>query len=742
MLDNELVDMVKQIQLVRSESNKIEIKAANKGCPKVRDSLSSFSNQSGGGVIIFGVDENDGYNVCGVYDAADLMKKVEVQCQEMTPVIRPLFSVASIDGKTVVSAEIQEIDNADKPCFYSGVGRLKGSYVRSGDADRLMTEYEVYSYEAFKKSIHDELRTCERAFEKDIQTNAFKLYFDLLKSKKPNLAELSNEEICRLQGFTNEGKPTLAGIMLFSNYPQAFFPQLCITAVSVPGTEISSTASVGERFIDNQRIDGTLVQMLNDALVFVRKNMKTATIIDPNTGKRTDKTEYPVIAIRELILNALIHRDYSIHTDTTPITIKMFSDRFEIENPGGLYGRMTLDRLGKVSADTRNPKIAGAMEILGETENRYSGIPTIINAMEESGLPAPKFESDRSGDADRLMTEYEVYSYEAFKKSIHDELRTCERAFEKDIQTNAFKLYFDLLKSKKPNLAELSNEEICRLQGFTNEGKPTLAGIMLFSNYPQAFFPQLCITAVSVPGTEISSTASVGERFIDNQRIDGTLVQMLNDALVFVRKNMKTATIIDPNTGKRTDKTEYPVIAIRELILNALIHRDYSIHTDTTPITIKMFSDRFEIENPGGLYGRMTLDRLGKVSADTRNPKIAGAMEILGETENRYSGIPTIINAMEESGLPAPKFESDRGVFKVTLYNSAAESVPIDDIETEILEFCKTPRSRNEIAEFFNGRMTIAYVMERYVKPMIASSRLIMTIPEKPKSKYQKFLAR
>lgn len=76
MLDNELIDMVKQIQLVRSESNKIEIKAANKGCPKVRDSLSSFSNQSGGGVIIFGVDENDEYEVCGVYDAADLMKRL------------------------------------------------------------------------------------------------------------------------------------------------------------------------------------------------------------------------------------------------------------------------------------------------------------------------------------------------------------------------------------------------------------------------------------------------------------------------------------------------------------------------------------------------------------------------------------------------------------------------------------------------------------------------------------------
>lgn len=395
MLENELIALIQKIQTIRSETNCIEIKAANKGCPKVRETLSSFSNQSGGGVIVFGVDENDDFNICGVYDAADLMKKVEAQCMEMTPVIRPLFTVASIDAKTVMSAEIQETDNADKPCFYSGVGRLKGSYIRSGDADRLMTEYEVYSFEAFRKKIQDELRISERAVLKDMHTKAFDLYLDLLKSKKPNLAELPDEDLCRLQGFTDEGKPTLAGLMLFSSYPQAFFPQLSITAVSVPGTEISSTGNVGERFIDNKRLDGTLVQMLNDSLNFVRKNMKTATIIDPNTGKRTDKTEYPVIAIRELILNALIHRDYSIHTDSAPITIRMYSDRFEIENPGGLYGRMTIDRLGKVSADTRNPAIANAMEILGETENRYSGIPTIINAMEEHGLPAPKFESDR-----------------------------------------------------------------------------------------------------------------------------------------------------------------------------------------------------------------------------------------------------------------------------------------------------------------------------------------------------------
>lgn len=64
---------------------------------------------------------------------------------------------------------------------------------------------------------------------------------------------------------------------------------------------------------------------------------------------------YPPVAIRELVLNALIHRDYSFHTETSPILLRLFSDRLEIENPGGLYGRMTLDLLGRMSADTRNP---------------------------------------------------------------------------------------------------------------------------------------------------------------------------------------------------------------------------------------------------------------------------------------------------------------------------------------------------------------------------------------------------
>lgn len=395
MLEIELIEIIRSLRVQKCESNYIELKAAKAGCPKLFATFSSFSNQQGGGKIIFGIDETDGYTVCGVYNAADLQKKIMEQSLQMEPPVRPLCTTVEIEGKSVVCAEIQEIDNFSKPCFYKGSGRLKGSYIRVADGDRLMTEYEVYSFEAFKKKIQDELRIAERAEADDLSTQYFQKYLFEVREKKPNLSGLSDEKICRLQGFTVDSKPTLAGVMLFSDYPQAFYPQLCITAVSVPGTQLSATGSVGERFIDNKRIDGTIEQMLEAALLFVRKNMKEKTIIDKLSGKRTDKTEYPVIAVRELIVNALVHRDYSIHTDSTPVTIRMFTDRLEIENPGGLYGRMTLDQLGKISADTRNPFIAGALEVMEVTENRYSGIPTVLSALREHGLPAPKFENER-----------------------------------------------------------------------------------------------------------------------------------------------------------------------------------------------------------------------------------------------------------------------------------------------------------------------------------------------------------
>lgn len=378
------------------ESQFLELKSAGKGCPKrLYDTLSSFSNQDDGGIIIFGVDEEHGYQESGVYDAQDLQKKINEQCLQMEPVVRPLLTVLEKDGKCFVAAEIPGMDLADRPCYYRGQGRIKGAFVRVGDSDEPMTAYEIYSYEAFRKKYQDDLREIPRASFASLNQETLKTYLEKIREGKPKLSRLPDEEICELMSITRNGEVTLSAVLLFSPYPQAYFPQLCITAVVVPGKELGETGILGERFLDNRRIEGTLPEMLDGAIQFVRKNMKIKTIIDPDTGKRTDHTDYPVEAVREAVLNALVHRDYSIHTEGMPIQVVMYEDRLEIRNPGGIYGRLRVDQLGKVQPDTRNPVLASALEILGVTENRYSGIPTMRRALAGAGLPEPVFQDTR-----------------------------------------------------------------------------------------------------------------------------------------------------------------------------------------------------------------------------------------------------------------------------------------------------------------------------------------------------------
>ncbi len=392
MQTEELKKLINDIITIKSESQTLEIKSAEHGCPtKLFDTLSAFSNQDSGGIIVFGINENDNYALSGVYDAQDLQKKVTEQCKQMEPAIRALFTVCDIEGKTIVSAEIPGVDISERPVFYRGVGRIKGSYVRVGESDEPMSEYEVYSYDAFRKRTRDDLRTIDNIKFNVIDEDRLLDYLEAVKRERINFSDnVTSEDIMELMGIIQDGKPTIAGLMSFSKYPQAYFPQLCITAVSIPGTEKGMEDDEGRRFLDNKRITGSIPEMLDQAVDFVIKNGRVATVIN-ESGHRADRYEYPVKAVREAILNALVHRDYSIHTESVPIRIEMYRDRMEITNSGGLYGKITIDALGKVRPDTRNQALANILELLKITENRYSGIPTMRAEFAKAGLPAPIF---------------------------------------------------------------------------------------------------------------------------------------------------------------------------------------------------------------------------------------------------------------------------------------------------------------------------------------------------------------
>ena len=353
MLTEELLDLVHTVVRQKAESQTLEVKAAHLDCPKrLYDTLSSFSNQDSGGVLLFGLDERQGFQVVGVYDLQDLQKKVTEQCGQMEPPVRAVFTIAEADGLPVCAAEIPAVDLSERPI--------------------------------------------QRADLSTLHQDALQRYLLDRRVERPGFGRLDEAQQMEMLNITRDGVPTLAAVLNFGVYPQGYLPQLGITAVVVPGREIGETAQGDDaRFLDNKRIEGTIAEMVEEALAFCKRNMKTRTIIDPQTGRRTDQTEYPISALREAILNALIHRDYSIYTEGTPVQLDFFTDRLEIHSPGSLYGRTTVEQLGHSRPDLRNPALAVMAEILTDAENRYSGIPTIRREMAAYGLPAPVFENRR-----------------------------------------------------------------------------------------------------------------------------------------------------------------------------------------------------------------------------------------------------------------------------------------------------------------------------------------------------------
>ena len=187
--------------------------------------------------------------------------------------------------------------------------------------------------------------------------------------------------------------------------------------------------------------------------------------------------------------------------------------------------------------------------------------------------------------------------------------------------------------------------------------------------------PQLFIACVVVPGRKLGDVGELGQRFDDNERVEGTIEEMLDKALAFVRRNIGTMVIID-NNGKRTDVPHYPMKALREAIANALIHRDYSTNTDGAYIYLRIFDDRIEILNPGSLYGNNRLENLGSDNMlEVRNNTIIRLLEDTTDiVENRHTGIATMREEMKKMNLPEPEFENLRGTFKVTFRKEKEET--------------------------------------------------------------------
>lgn len=195
------------------------------------------------------------------------------------------------------------------------------------------------------------------------------------------------------------------------------------------------------------------------------------------------------------------------------------------------------------------------------------------------------------------------------------------------------------------------------------EASPTVAGILLFGRDPQRFLRSAELICVRYAGTRM------GDEFV-RQELGGTLAEQIRQAEAFVTTNMRRGMRI--RSLAREETTEYPLAVVREAIVNAVAHRDYSIRGEG--IRLLMFSDRLEIYSPGRLPGHVTIANL-KDERYSRNEAIVAVLSDLGYIERLGYGIDRMMATMQEAGLPEPAFAETAAGFSVTLFSPAADLV-------------------------------------------------------------------
>jgi len=400
MTTEDLRQLIADVQRHDSELDAVEVKSARRGTPQhLEGPLSAFANRTGGGIVLFGLQENEDFKIVGVGDAQRLQEEISHKACEMAPPLRLQFTVETIGGHTVVAAEIPEVPVPRRPCYHRPSGLQRGSFIRVGNTNRRMTDYEIFGYVSARAQPSFDEEPVSDATLDDLDLAGIEGYVNDLRRARPDATYLhqpleANLEQMRIAKRAEGSlRPTLAGLLTFGTYPQAYEPQLTITFLQYYGTTPDELTPGGERFLDNRKFEGTIPKMVERAVLHVMASLRKSSLIQGLY--RRDIPEYPEEAVREAVVNAVVHRDYSNYVRGSYIQIRLFADRLEVQSPGGLYGNVNEGTLEKEHS-TRNRVLMRLLEDLRIAENRGSGIQAMIRGMRDANLEPPRFQDRRS----------------------------------------------------------------------------------------------------------------------------------------------------------------------------------------------------------------------------------------------------------------------------------------------------------------------------------------------------------
>lgn len=343
------------------EGYKVEFKEKVSGLDR---EMVAFANASGGRIFI-GIKDNGDF--VGTPISNSLKSKVQDIAHNCDPAIRIVMILHK--HESVLEVIIEE--GFDKPYRCR-----EGFFLRNGPSSQKLKRNEIIDV-LLQKVRFDEVINPKFSYPEDFSTEKFN---DFLS--KANIHVQSNPEevlfnIGIAQNENNEFRFTNAAVLFFAKSPQSFFPEAFITCVKYQGKERFS-------IIDQKDFKGSIIEQIEAAYQFLQQHTVSGIQVNENSARHTRQETYPIIALREAIINAITHRDYVY--DGTHIYVHFFSDRIEIENPGGLCHGMKIEQLGTRSI-RRNRAIADLLHRSGYIERIGSGFARMQHLLIENQNP-------------------------------------------------------------------------------------------------------------------------------------------------------------------------------------------------------------------------------------------------------------------------------------------------------------------------------------------------------------------
>ena len=379
MLKTELAEFLRH-----GESSGVEFKRDDVHPHSLAKEMAALLNLEGG-YILLGV-EDDG-TVSGLNRDRNKVEEwiMEVSRQHLQPPVIPYWETLRWDQTKYVGVIALPADSPDKP-YKAKQGGAWITMVRAGTTSRAASrEEEARLYQSSGMMRYD-LKAVPGSGYADLDARRLQNYFsDIRQQDFPNEDEEATTQLLVNTDLMLEQKdravPTTGAILLMGRKPNRFLPQAGITAVAYPGEEKDYAAT--ERAILRGAIvpllstEGEVLEtgLVEQAIAFVRRNTKTGSYVDDG-GRRHDRLTYAAEALRETIVNAIAHRDYTI--TVTDIELSIYSDRLEVISPGNLPNTVTVEKMKSGYRAARNELVKEVLRDYRYIEATGLGVPRKI----------------------------------------------------------------------------------------------------------------------------------------------------------------------------------------------------------------------------------------------------------------------------------------------------------------------------------------------------------------------------